>query len=293
MKLTKQKFEKPVNGVGTVKLGRNSWSIEVLHRNDKGKEDTTRFSFKLDDLPENLPEEFALKNGKAYFVSVRADGSAINQLRPAKGMFNMKCSGLAKDDDGNILVLERTGQYGKYWQFIAEMIVTSGENKGILYPLYLPLGDEGKNGPRYRFVPDDDGNFTVVGNPDKSKNVAQLFDFITCTGLADVEIPFPEGDPEDLDVQEVLEVIDKNVRKLKRTFQIIVENGYPTKLGDFNGDTEDEDEDAPEEVDETEEEETPKTRTAKAKATGKKAAEADEDDEEEVKPRKRPKFDED
>lgn len=312
MRFSKPKYQKPVTGVGVFKLGKNRFSVDVQFKDAKGNEDSENFSFQLSDLPEDLPETFELKNGSSYFWNIRADGSAINSARPAKGMFSVVCTGIAKDDKDNFLVMEKLGQYGKYWQIVANLVVTDGNATDIVFPLYLPFaGTDSRSGDRFdRFVADDDGNFTIVGSPDKSKAVAQLFDFIEYAGLSDVEIPFPDSDDE----QDVLAVFSKALRKGKHEFMIIVEKGYVKSMASINDDESDDDEDVEVTpivkkkvvVDEDDDEEVVETKSSKklpvavdtvSKAMKSKVAVEDDDKDEEVmqpkKKSKRPQFQDD
>lgn len=270
MKSVKPKFERPITGVGVVKLGKSTFSVEVAYKNEKGKDDSESFQFKMKDLPEDLPEGFELKNGKSYWFNIRADGSAINNIRPAKGVFKVKCVGMAtkEDDRGNeeFVVLEKKGDFGAYKQIVANLVVQEGDAAGTVFPQYLPFGSENSKGDwTYRFAPDEDGNFTVVGNPDKSKNVAALFDFVQYTGLGDVELPFPDTEDE----QDVLEVLHKAIRKQKKVFSLIVENGYTKSMTSADDDVE---------VEEVDEDEAPAPKKSKKVV--------EEDDEEVVAPKK-------
>jgi hypothetical protein len=308
VKFSRPKYQKPVTGVGVFKLGKTSFSVDVHYKDAKGNDESENFSFKLSDLPEDLPETFELRNGGQYFWNIRADGSAINSVRPAKGTFNVVCDGVTKDEKDNYQVIERTGDFGKYWQVVVNLRVVDGNAAGILFPCYLPFASEYKGERQERFVDDGEGNLTIVGNPDKSRAIAQLFDLIEYAGLADIEIPFPDSEDE----QDVLAVFSKTLRKAKKKFMLIVEKGYIKSMASIDDADDEEVEDEEEietdedEVEEVEEEvvEEPKKKVSKklpevvekvSKAVKKPVVE--DDDEEEVeqpkKKSKRPQFSDD
>lgn len=303
MKFSKPKYQKPITGVGVFKLGKTSFSVDVQFKDAKGNDDSENFSFKLSDLPEDLPESFDLRNGVSYFWNIRADGSAINNVRPAKGTFNVVCDGVTKDDKDNYQVIERTGDFGKYWQVVVNLRVVDGNAAGILFPCYLPFASEYKGERQERFVDDGEGNLTIVGNPDKSRAIAQLFDLIEYAGLADTEIPFPDSEDE----QDVLAVFSKALRKAKKKFMLIVEKGYIKSMASVDDTDEDAEDDEEietdeDEVEEVEEEvvEEPKKKVSKklpevvekvSKAVKKAPVVEDDDEVEQPKKKsKRPQF---
>lgn len=300
MKFTKMKFEKPLSGCGVVTLGKSTFSFDLEHKDAKGNADTTHFSLGHDLLPDDLPETFRLKNGKAYWFNIRADGSAINNVRPATGRFKVVCSGIAKNvETGEFTVIEKGGDFGKYWQYVAELEVVEGPNKGIKYPLYLPLASENKKTgePQLKYHADAEGNFSPMGDPDKSANIRRLFDWIICSGLVNITMVWKEE--YDSDSQPLLKALDKAVRKLSVEFEMVAKNGYP----DYMASLEVED-DAADDEDEVEEEETPKAKAKKVveeedeedqpKAKAKKVVDEDddepEDDDDTDEPVKRPSF---
>lgn len=263
MKLTKTKFEKPITGTGIVKVGEKSFTILLNFKDSKGEQEE-KYTFKLADLPENLPDGWELKSGKSYFASISTDGSKLLGIRPAKGLFRVRCIDLSETKDGEYLVVERSGDYGPYSQFVPLLTVQTGPNKGIDYPIYLPYA----SGDTRRFAPGDDGLMEVRGNPEKSRPIAQLFEFVTYTGIADLDLEYPvDGDDPDDDPQSVLEVIHKAIRKQKQDFNILVENGYVKSMSelDDDGETDTVPDDEKEAEEKEEEEENKKPAPAKKK----------------------------
>lgn len=232
MKTRKSNFEKPLTGTGKVTIGEKTFTLNLTYKTGKDKSgdpitETEKFTFKKSELPDTLPDGWELSAGKDYFASVSADGSKLLNIRPAKGTFQVRCSSFSEKDEGDILLIVQEGQYGPYSQFVPLLTVQKGPHKGIQYPLYLPYGSDGKS----RFVAGDDGNMEIVGNPDKSKGVAMLFDFLTYTGIIEREIEFPlDGDEPDDDPQSVLGTLLREIKKAKQDFLILVENGYPKSL---------------------------------------------------------------
>lgn len=245
MKTRKPKFEKPITGVGPVKVAERSFTIDLTYKDEKGREQEDKFTFKLADLPEELPDGWQPKSGKAYFASISADGGTLLNIRPAKGTFTVRCIDFSQKD-GEYLVIARTGDYGPYSQFVPLLTVRDGDNEGIQYPLYLPYS----SGDKARLVCGDGGLMEVVGDPEKSKAIASLFDFLEYTGVIEQDIEYPtddDGEPND-DPQEVLDTLFRAVKKAKRDFTLLVENGYPKAMSEAEDvETESEPDDEPEE----------------------------------------------
>lgn len=277
MKFTKPKFEKPITGVGKAKVGTKSFSLAMSYKNEQGGMEEDVFSFKLADLPKDLPDGFEVVNGKDYFASITSTGDALLNMRPAKGTFTVACSEFSETKDGDILVLERTGKFGTYHQFVPLLTVTKGAYKGTNFPLYLPFGSDGK----CRLVCGETGLMEVVGNPDKSRGVAQLFDFLTFTGVADLNIKYPmDGDEQDDDPQAILNTLLKAVRRAGQEFTILADAGYIKAMAELDDVAVDED------VEDEEEEVKPK---AKAKVPAESPLDDDEDDKPLPKAKRKPK----
>lgn len=262
MKFVRTKFEKPITGTGVVKVGEKTFTINLEYKDEKGNVQEDKFTFKLSDIPETLPDGWEPKSGKEYFVSVSADGGTLLNIRPAKGTFTVRCDNLSETKDGDYLLLQREGQYGPYSQFVPLLTVQDGPHKGIDYPIYLPYS----SGDTARFA-NEDGLMAVVGNPEKSKPIAALFDWITYTGIADMEIPYPEDDDEpNDDPQEILGTLHKAVKKAKQKFTLLVENGYPKALSEIDEDDEPAEKDEPAESEPADEvDEKPKDKKKKPK----------------------------
>lgn len=286
MKFTKPKFERPITGVGKAKVGTKSFSlVDLTFRDDKGNTNEDTFSFKLSDLPEDLPDGFEIANGKDYFASITSTGDSLLNIRPAKGTFTVACSEFSETKDGDILVLERTGKFGTYHQFVPLLTVTKGAYKGINFPLYLPFGSDGK----CRLVCGDTGLMEVVGNPDKSRGVSQLFDFLTFTGVADLNIKYPmDGDEPDNDPQAILNTLLKAVRKAGQEFTILADAGYVKAMAELDDVAVDDDDDAEDVVEDDEEEDVKPKAKAKAKVD---VEDEEEDDVPAPKAKRKPKFD--
>lgn len=269
MKRIKTKNEKPISGIGVVQTGEKSFTIDLEY--DDGKE--KKFTFKFADLPETHPEGWMPKPGKEYWAKISANGQELQDIRPAKGTFELRSLGIAETSDGDYFIHLKEGTYGPYSQFIVNLEVQKGVNKGIVYPLYLPL----TSGDKCRFEADDDGLFTVTGNPDKSKSVAMLFDFVEYAGLTDIDIEFPmDGDEPSEDLQDILDALNRPLRKQKRVFTGLVENGYVKSITELDEADEPEPEDA-------EPDEKPAKKSAKA--------EPEEEPEEKPKKRNKPNWD--
>lgn len=269
-------YDKPISGVATVTVGRKSFTISLTYKDSKDRTKTEDLEFGQDELPEDLPDGWQLKDGKKYFVAVSSDMDKLLTIRPAKGTYEFTCSGIAKTRNGeDFFVNERTGDYGPFAQFVANLMVTKGPDKGIIYPHYLPLS----SGDRMRFVPENDGTMGIAGNPEKSRPIANLYDWVEKTGLDDPDSPpkYPTDDDDEpsTDPQDILAVLDKEVRKRKRIFMGMVELGYIKSLGDADDDPDPDDDETP--------------------ATKRRSVKADENDEAEEKPvakKRKPTFEE-
>lgn len=241
MKTRKPKFEKPITGCGIVKVAEKSFTIDLTYKDEKGREQEDKFTFKLSDLPEDIPDGWQPKSGREYFASISNDGSTLLGIRPAKGTFTVRCISFS-ERDGEYVVINRTGDYGPYSQFVPLLTVRKGEHEGINYPLYLPYS----SGEKARLVCGDSGLMEVVGDPEKSRAIANLFDFLTYTGVIeeDIEYPTVDGEPDD-DPQSVLDALFSAVKHAKRDFVLPVENGYPKSMAEAEDEGEPEPEEKP------------------------------------------------
>lgn len=276
MEFRKPIFEKPITGCGTAKVGEKSFTLNLSYKDAKGKIEEETFSFKKTDLPESLPENFEIESGKKYFASITTDGKKLMNIRPAKGTFKVKCTGFSETKDGDILVVKRNGDWGEYFQFVPLVTVQSGNAKGIEYPIYLPLGSEGK--PRLTY--NDDGLMVVVGDPDKSKSIQALYDFLTYTGVVEVDINYPvDGDEPDNDPQAVLGTLFKAIKKQNKVFTVLIADGYVKAMA--------EDEDVVEDDEPDDDEVKPVKKAVKKVADEEEVVE----DEPAPKAKRKPKFD--
>lgn len=255
MKYEKRVTNTIVSGVGKSKIGGSSWTILVESnvRDPKtgewGKE-SEKFNFKLD---ETGPLE-EVKNGKSYFIAVRPDGKGsgeILQLRPAMGTYPVRMVGFSmeRDDDSKLLIINNKGEFGQFWQIVAELEVASGGFAGVKYPLYLPLADEDKEtgNPRLKFEIED-GLFNVYVGKKSGEKVKMFRDLVHYTGLDTTKLPLTEEDLEEAEVDEILKVVGKVAKKLKKVFSATIENGKPKTLSPYELDEEEVEEEVVEEV---------------------------------------------
>lgn len=247
MKTNKSVYEKPISGCGVLKLGEKTFTIDLTYKDEKKREHDEKVTFKVSDLPDDLPDGWTLENGKEYFVTVSADFSTLLNIRPAKGTFLVRCIAFseAKDDSGDYFINAKVGDFGPYTQFVPLLTVRKGRHEGIDYPLYLPYS----SGNKMRLVCGDGGLMEVTGDPEKSKAIANLYDFLTYSGVIEQDIEYPtddDGEPND-DPQEVLDVLFRAVKKAKRDFVLLVEGGYPKSMAEAEDNVVEEPADEPDE----------------------------------------------
>lgn len=291
-----------VSGVGKAVVSDKYWTIDLEHnvkgKNGKWEVEVESLKFKHSETGD-LEE---IKNKKQYMVSVKPDGKGggeILQLRPAIGNYQVKFSGWANDreDEDAVLILEKKGDFGKYWEVVANLEVVGGEFAGVIYPLYVSLASEDKQtgDPIFKFSIEE-GIFTVYVGSKSGEKVKRFRDLVKYSGLSNYKLNI--ADPEDLEVDEILRIVEKGAKKLKKVFSVTVEDGYPKTLSPFETDEDAEEVEVEKpakkkvvEVEEEEVEETPVKKPAK------KVVVAD-DEEEETQPKKKatarkPQFDED
>lgn len=282
----KPEYAKPTTGTGVVKVGEGRFSIEVtsyVGQDKKGNAEYEKelFKFKTSQLPETLDE---VKNGKTYFISVKPDGKGsgeILQMRPASGVYTVSFAQFARerDDEDEVLIIEGDGKFGKYWRIVAELEVVAGEFKGIRYPAYLPLASEDANtgDPQFKFYWDD-GVFTILVGKKSGQPVKMFKDLVHFMGVDEYQFKIEDG--EDYEVDEVLLMVEKVAKKLKKKFVLVAEGGYPKSFTDSEEDADD--------VEPDEEDDDPKL--------AKKSKVVEEELEDETpapKAKRKPKFDED
>lgn len=258
MKVTKKSGEKGITGIAVVKTGDKGFTFVMKSGDHEGE----KYPFKVKDMPDNLPEDFILENGKEYFVSLNADADEIRAIRPSRGFHVVRCTDLARTQDEDFLIIERTGEYGKYYQFVSQLAIQGGKYDGIIVPLYLPMGGDGED--KKKMQDDGDGNITLVGSLEKSRAFSQLYDFWVYALGEETDVAYDEDD------QELLGNLLRAVLKKKQKFGVTLDGGYVKSLSALDDVVEDADDD----VSDDEEEKAPK-KSSKSKKP------VDNDDEEE------------
>lgn len=255
---------KPNAGLFMCFTSGKTFTLQAMKRTDDFKwvEDKRgeKYNFRASDLPENVGDNFLIKNGAKYHCRISEEGDELLDIRPAVGNFVGRFKGLAEDRDGGIFVNEKEGKWGKYMQFVAEIEVTEGKFKGVIYPKYVAFTSWDKK--EQECVPlfgDDDGELTYGA----TKQLQEFFEF---SGLADPEV----GIKYDDDLQVLLTNISRKLAKLNNVFNFSVENGYPAAITaheDWDEDDtddedvdEDTDDDVEEDVEDEEVKETPKKK---------------------------------
>jgi hypothetical protein len=242
----KVQSDKPIAGLFKCFTSGKTFTLQAMVRNKdfqwtddpKGR----KFNFRASDLPENVSEGFRLKNGSKYHCRITEDEELLD-IRPAVGSFIGRFKGLAENRDGGIFVDDKDGKYGPYSQFVAEIEVTKGPFKGIVYPKYIIFTSyDKKNKEVVPLFGEDDGELTYGA----TKQLEEFFEF---SGLADPKVAVKYDD----DLQELLTNISRKLGKLNNLFNFSVENGYPAALTSYE-DWDDEDSDDEEDVDEDTEE---------------------------------------
>ena len=269
--------------------------MEYSVKNKRGEWDTESetFSFK-NSVTGDLDE---VKNGKLYYISIKTGKTnEILHLRPAKGIYDVQFVGFSRDreDEDMVMILESDGDFGKFWQIVANLEVKSGDFEGVLFPLYLPLASEDKKtgDPQFKFYWED-GLFNILIGKKSGEKVKIFRDLVYYAGLSDHQ--FKIENDEELEVEDVLMMVEKAAKKLKKTFLAVVERGYPKTL------TNNENNEEHEEVEETVEDEPVVTKKVTKKVVEevedepvvkktKKVVEDDEDAAVPVKKSKRPTF---
>lgn len=228
MKVIKKSGEKGITGVAIAKTGEKGFTFVLKSGDHEGE----KYPFKSHDMPEDLPEDFVLENGKEYFVSLNADADEIRAIRPSRGFHVVRCVDLARTQDEDFLVIERDGDHGKYYQFVAQLAIQNGAYEGIIVPLYLPLGNKD-----YKRMQDDgEGNIALVGNPDRSKYFSQLYDFWVYSMGEETDVEYSEDD------QELLGNLLRVILKKKMKFGVTLDKGYIKSLSALDDVVDDSDE---------------------------------------------------
>jgi hypothetical protein len=250
---------KPNAGVFMCFTSGKTFTLQAMKRTEDYKwvEDKKgeKYNFRASDLPDNVGEDFLIKNGAKYFCRISEGGDELLDIRPSVGNFKGKFIRLAEDSDGNIFVNEKEGKWGNYQQFVAEIEVVDHEKfDGVIYPKYVAFTSWDKK--KKECVPlfgEDDGELTYGA----TKQLQEFFEF---SGLADPKVSIAY----DEDLQVLLTNISNKLRKVKNVFNFSVENGYPAAITAFEDWDEhtDDDEDIEDEEDDVEEEveEAPKAK---------------------------------
>jgi hypothetical protein len=250
--------DKPISEVFQCLTSGKTFALKAMKKTKDFKwvedRDGRTFNFRASDLPDNLSENFLIKNGAKYHARITEDEELLD-IRPAIGNFKGRFTGLAEDRDGGVFVNEKDGKYGPYWQFVAEIEVVDGKFEGVIYPKYVIFTTYDKKSKEC--VPlfgEDDGELTYG-------STAQLNEFFEFSGLADPKVSIAY----DEDLQVLLTNISNKLRKVKNVFNFSVENGYPAAITAFEDWDEDEDvdediEDEEEDVEEEVVEEAPKKK---------------------------------
>jgi len=271
MKLNTKGASQKQNWLGKAVNGKNSFSFSGQRFDKEGKlVEQKQFTFRSADLPDDLPDNFVVENGKNYLFRTTADGK-LDGIRRAAGTYEVRVRGFSTKDDGQYFVQEKQNEYGTSYSCVIDLLVISELKKGgasdtlsgVIYPFYLPLGNN-----RKMYLTVQDGLLSFDGNIEKSKPAAKLYEFLMLTGLAEKDIRV--GD--DADIQDILDAMEKALKRIKPILLMTAKNGYPETLSsiDDDDDKEKEENDVAEteevtdEMDEDEEEQTPKRKSRPA-----------------------------
>lgn len=167
---------------------------------------------------EDCPD--CVQNG-TFLVDLSSDGKKMYNIRPVKGVFDLKVKEFvhAKDKEPMPKVKEGGGDKGKYsyMKFTVTMEIVAGKFKGMLVPCSLPYNfQEAKEE-----VPGKGLQSVVEISHPGSKYTKLLIDFLTVTGTIDQVMPYREN---------ILPMLQKHVLKNDRKFSGGLENGWVSGL---------------------------------------------------------------
>ena len=231
-----QKASSIMAGVAEISIGKRTLTFKFIDdkRNEEKKIVGEKFSVSFDDLPEHL-ENVEFKAGALVFVATN-DKNELLQLRPARGNHVMAFREFAKARDGDGYWTHQVDESwdgkpsGKAIKFSAELVILEGRWAGCVVPHYLFAGRYDK-----MLLSEIGGSIGIRGNTEKGA-AKELLEFFTIAG-GEVDVKYPE----DGDLTAILAALEKYLKKAKKRFGGILENGYIKRGGLYDLDADQED----------------------------------------------------
>lgn len=198
-----------ISGVGTLEIVGKKVKI-VFEDDEKGVH--TLPSSVLDDLT------FTPKEGKDYYIALNGKGDALYNIRPANGIFTVRCVDFIRPDKEQIQepapitrTYKQTGQEDRiYHQFAAKLeIVDHKSYPGVTLTSYLPYD---------WFIEADDGSVGLKVPRKDSINFNHLEAFLELSGAMDTVL--------DWDDENILPALLTIIKKAKKKFDIELRDGY-------------------------------------------------------------------
>jgi hypothetical protein len=199
-----------ISGVGTLELGKTKVRI-TFEDADKGQY-TLPLSV-LDDLP------FEPKEGKDYYIALNGKGDTVYNIRPAQGIFTVRCVDFIRPDKDQTEAPEpqtrsmtRDGKVNTWRIFSIKLeIVDHPVYSGVTLTAQLPYD---------WFMQADDGSVGLREPQKQSNHYDNLESFLDFSGAFETVI--------DWDDENILPALLTVIKKAKKKFDVEIRDGYVT-----------------------------------------------------------------
>lgn len=168
-------------------------------------------------------------------------------LSPLNGIFGAKFVEMQHKDDEPLAPVKRdgTGKFGPWvqYQFRAGLRLTDTDMNGMPVTLFLTYGTDKRD-----YIANAGGKAALArsGSDREAKAFLLLKEFLEATGIAETDVDYKDN---------LLPEFEKIAKKNNRTFSIIYENGYISKIIPLDEEFAEEDEPDEEELVEEDEDE--------------------------------------
>lgn len=213
-----------ISGVGTLEFGKTKVRITF---EDKDKGQYTLPLSALEDLA------FEPKEGKDYYIALNGKGDTVYNIRPAQGIFTVRCVDFVRPDkdqteapEPQTRSMQRDGKQQTWRIFNTKLeIVDDARYDGVTMTAQLPYD---------WFMEADDGSVGLREPQKHSDHFDRLETFLDLSGAFETVI--------DWDDENILPALLTVIKKAKRKFDVELRDGYVTHyLINRNADDEEED----------------------------------------------------
>jgi hypothetical protein len=156
-------------------------------------------------------------------VEVSEDGRYFFAMRPWKGLFKARCTGIVAKEGEEPVPNVKSGNWGPYSTFTALFEILEGKYQGAVYAMNLS----------YKFV-DAEGVAALPGERGKSQYTDKAEDFMYAVGAWDTAIDYSDN---------ILPEIDRRIKNAERGLMIAVKEGWIDQLIDVDEEDPDQGED--------------------------------------------------